>query len=112
MSRTSKHDRPFRNAPKPVQMTVQEYRRRVIADVRRRMKAAGLISSAPKYEYHWQYGDQGGIVPGNQKTDARHLIKKALGVEKLPPGVQIVRVIPNADQQQRLAACQIGPVSA
>lgn len=117
MSRTSKHDRAFRNAPKPEKMTVREYKQKLFHEVKKRLKAAGLLSTEPKYEYHWQLGTfgevgtQGGIVKGNQKTDARYLIKKALGVDRLPKDIKIVRVIPNANQQQRLAASEIGTVS-
>lgn len=98
-----------------VKLTTAEYMVKLRREVKRRLIADGLISDPskqpPKYEWHWKLGERGGIVVANNGGEARGLIKKELGLkQRLPNHIQIVRVIPNADQRKRLESCQIGSV--
>ena len=62
------------------------------------MVADGLVldqsSRSPRYQFNWVYGDLSGHVFADDKSKARSLIKKNLGIpanKRLPIGVEITR---------------------
>jgi hypothetical protein len=114
MSRSQRKDVP--NRDRPAKITKTELQGRLYRKVKRRLIADGLISdpskARPKFDWHWAVnGEVGGVIEANTRSEARARIKEQLMVGKLPDGLQIVKVIPNADSAKRVAACQIGPVS-
>lgn len=73
--------------------------------VRSQLKKDGLLSTEPRFEFHWTYGDlehggAQGMVKAGSRGEARGLIKKALGIAqklRLPQAVNIVRVDTHAN---------------
>lgn len=88
---------------------------KLLREIKRRMKASGdLVTGVCKYQFHWQVGDTnaGGVVYANTKGEARAQIKLLLGIRdkrRLPSVIRIIRVENNADIDERVAACEIGP---
>lgn len=111
MSRSTRFQRPVNL--RPPKQTVGQVMEKLRRELKRRLIADGHVSdpskAPPKYEYHWATENVGGIVQANTTGEGRAAIKRALGVAKLPKNIRIIRVVPDADQRERLATCQIGP---
>lgn len=82
-----------------------------LATVKRQIKreaiADGVILdprlNPPRFEWHWELDGRNGIVQANTRSEARGLIKKALGLkDRLPVHASIVKVDPDAN-------CERGP---
>ena len=80
-------------------MTRQEKEAKASRLLMKMLIADGVIpdpANRPKrYQFHWCYGEIGGIVMADDKSTARALIKKDLGLSKnkrLPKEVEIVRI--------------------
>ena len=73
---------------------------RVKREIKRRAIADGVIEDPsqrkPRAEWNWCLEDKDGTVFADTRSEARNLIKKALGVRKLPPDIIIVKVGPHA----------------
>jgi hypothetical protein len=88
--------------------TNQVIKDRVGRFIRRQMIRDGLIlnpaTRPPRYEFSWTLGEVTGIVYADDKSKARSLIKKDLGIpakKRLPFGIQIIRAS-NIDFQKAL----------
>jgi len=81
---------------KPKKSSVAETNAFLSRKFRRDMAAAGLISDEDKKQpIVWTYPislGKRGIVKAFTRSEARSLIKKALGVSRLPPGFAIDKV--------------------
>lgn len=113
MSRSTQHQRLPMIARRRV--TTAEVMVKFRREVKRRLIADGMISDPatqpPKYEWHWELGDRGGVVLANTRGEARSQIKTDLGINtRLPTNITIVRVTPSADSRASVAACSIGAV--
>jgi hypothetical protein len=71
------------------------------------MVAEGLVLGAdrpPRYKYDWEFGELLGTVYADDRSTARSLIKKNLGIpakKRLPVTITISR-LPNPHYQQAL----------
>lgn len=109
MSRMSRHEHAVRYSIHPVKakrrppnkakrrpLNKQEMQRLVNRLVKRDALARGLIDpSKGKYRWQWHYNNASGEVEANSRSEARSLIKRALGLPKrhrLPEGVQVFKV--------------------
>lgn len=74
---------------------LQKRREEIQRDIKRRMKANGIIGDKIPFIWEWRYGDEFGTVNGFTRSDARGEIKRMLGIPKkksLPRDIQIQKV--------------------
>jgi hypothetical protein len=84
------------------QMTRKEFLVKVQREMKRRMIADGVIedprTKRPKFDWHWSIGETtGGIVQANTRGEARAQIKHRLKLHRLPVGITIIKIAPNAN---------------
>lgn len=77
----------------------QVLNRRYKKDLIARGVVSNTVDRPPRYQFYWVYGDVDGVVYADDRSSARGLIKRELGIRRknrLPIEVQITRN-PNED---------------
>lgn len=62
------------------------------------MKASSVSTKPAKFRFPWEYGERGGIIAANTKSEARAEVKRRLGIGshgRLPIGVRFDERINN-----------------
>jgi len=96
MSRMTRHDRAAAIARKPRKLTFREAVVKVRRAIKRRLIGEGHIMDPskrlPRFRWTYVYGEQTDVVLADTRSQAKAIIKRALGLAKghrLPAEVQI-----------------------
>lgn len=118
---SQKHRKPILIGKRETCFVSQPNKNELVAILFRRHKRElirrGIIQDPakrpPRYKFQWVYGEINGVVYADDRSTARGLIKRELGIRKknrLPVGIDITRElnIKETDKDSVRSSCQGG----